>query len=387
VTTSVLAPLLWTLPWVGPPLIALARSLNSRSLDDVASDPPNPAPLVSVIIPARNEARNIERCVRSVLASTYPSLEVIVVDDHSTDATGSFARAIAAHDSRLVVIDAPDLPAGWFGKQWACATGARAARGQPPVFTDADTRHAPDLLSRAVNALHERDASLLSVAGHQEMHSFWERIIQPQMFALLSIRYGGTEHVSKARRPEDVIANGQFILVRRDAYEALGGHALVRDRVAEDMALGQEFFRSGRRVALVLALNQFSTHMYASLGELIEGWRKNIYAGGRHAALGGRMGRATFPVLLVALPIIGLVPPIVLLIAATGALASAWLVWSATVVAISLLFWAAIYRFMGESVLYALLYPLGLVMLLYIALGAVVRGQRVEWKDRTYIST
>lgn len=386
-TTSVLAPLLWTLPWVGPPLIALARSLNSRSLDDVASDPPNPAPLVSVIIPARNEARNIERCVRSVLASTYPSLEVIVVDDHSTDATGSFARAIAAHDSRLVVIDAPDLPAGWFGKQWACATGARAARGQLLVFTDADTRHAPDLLSRAVNALHERDASLLSVAGHQEMHSFWERIIQPQMFALLSIRYGGTEHVSKARRPEDVIANGQFILVRRDAYEALGGHALVRDRVAEDMALGQEFFRSGRRVALVLALNQFSTHMYASLGELIEGWRKNIYAGGRHAALGGRMGRATFPVLLVALPIIGLVPPIVLLIAATGALASAWLVWSATVVAISLLFWAAIYRFMGESVLYALLYPLGLVMLLYIALGAVVRGRRVEWKDRTYIST
>src|SRR6185437_14783611 len=119
------------------------------------------APLVSVIIPARNEARNIERCVRSVLASTYPSLEVIVVDDHSTDATGSIARAMAAHDSRLVVIDAPDLPAGWFGKQWACATGARAARGQLLVFTDADTRHAPDLLSRAVNALRDRDASLL----------------------------------------------------------------------------------------------------------------------------------------------------------------------------------------------------------------------------------
>jgi chlorobactene glucosyltransferase len=387
VATSVLAPLLWTLPWIGPPLVALVRSLNSRSLDDVPSDAPNHAPLVSVIIPARNEARNIDRCVRSVLASTYPSLEVIVVDDHSTDATSSITRAIAAGDSRLVVIDAPDLPAGWFGKQWACATGARAAKGELLVFTDADTRHAPDLLSRTVNALHDRDASLLSIAGDQEMHSFWERIIQPQMFALLSIRYGGTEHVSRARRPEDVIANGQFILVRRNAYESLGGHAVVRDRVAEDMALGQEFFRSGRRVALVLALRQFSTHMYASLRELIEGWRKNIYAGGRHAVIGGRAGRAVYPVLLLALPIVGLAPPIVLLIAATGALASAWLVWSASVVAVSLLFWAAIYRFMGESVFYALLYPLGLVMLFYIALGAVTRGQRVQWKDRTYMST
>jgi chlorobactene glucosyltransferase len=387
VATSVLAPLLWTLPWIGPPLVALVRSLNSRSLDDVPSDAPNHAPLVSVIIPARNEARNIDRCVRSVLASTYPSLEVIVVDDHSTDATSSITRAIAAGDSRLVVIDAPDLPAGWFGKQWACETGARAAKGELLVFTDADTRHAPDLLSRTVNALHDRDASLLSIAGDQEMHSFWERIIQPQMFALLSIRYGGTEHVSRARRPEDVIANGQFILVRRNAYESLGGHAVVRDRVAEDMALGQEFFRSGRRVALVLALRQFSTHMYASLRELIEGWRKNIYAGGRHAVIGGRAGRAVYPVLLLALPIVGLAPPIVLLIAATGALASAWLVWSASVVAVSLLFWAAIYRFMGESVFYALLYPLGLVMLFYIALGAVTRGQRVQWKDRTYMST
>jgi len=387
VTASLLAPLLWTLPWIVPPIVALFRSLNSRSLDDVPSIAPEGAPLVSVIVPARNEARNIERCVRSVLASTYPSLEVIVVNDHSTDATSAIARTIAPDDPRLSVVDAADLPSGWFGKQWACATGAAVAHGELLLFTDADTRHAPDLLSRAVNALRTRDASLLSIAGHQEMHSFWERIIQPQMFALLSIRYGGTEHVSNARRPEDVIANGQFILVQRDAYDALGGHALVSDRVAEDMALGQEFFRAGRRVVLVLALHQFSTHMYASLRELIEGWRKNIYAGGRHAALGGRAGRTLYPALLLAMPIVGLAPPIALVISATGALTQGWLIWSASVVGISLLFWAAIYRFMGESVLYALLYPLGLATLLYIAIGAVIRGQRVQWKDRTYVST
>jgi chlorobactene glucosyltransferase len=383
---SATAPILWTLPWIVPPAVALVRSRNSRSLDNVSADAPDPPPVVSVIIPARNERRNVERCVRSVLATHYPSLEVIVVNDHSTDETGAIARAIARDDERLVVIDAPDLPDGWFGKQWACATGARVARGELLLFTDADTRHEPDLLPRAVNALRDRGASLLSIAGNQEMHGFWERIVQPQMFALLSIRYGGTEHVSNARRAEDVIANGQFILVRRDAYDAVGGHATVRDRVAEDMALGQELFRIGRRVVLMLALRQLSTHMYASLREVVDGWRKNIYAGGRHAALGGRAGRTVYPALLLAIPVVGLAPPVSLLLAATGALSGAWLVWSAVVVAISLLFWAAIYRFMSEPIAYALLYPLGLATLLYIAAGAVFRGQRVEWKDRTYVA-
>jgi chlorobactene glucosyltransferase len=380
------APILWTLPWIIPPVVALIRSRHSRSLDDVSIEAPIPAPRVSVIIPARNEARNIDRCVRSILGTQYLSIEVIVVNDHSTDATADIARTIAAEDPRLVVIDAPDLPDGWFGKQWACATGARAARGELLLFTDADTRHAPDLLPRAVNALHVRNAALLSIAGHQEMHTFWERIVQPQMFALLSIRYGGTEHVSNAKRAEDVIANGQFVLVRRDAYDSVGGHGVVRDRVAEDLALAQEFFRSGQRVMLMLALQQFSTRMYASLREVVDGWRKNIYAGGRHAALGGRVGRRMYPALLLAIPIIGLAPPIALFVASLGALSAGWLVWSATVVAVSLLFWAAIYRFMGESMAYALLYPLGLAMLLYIAAGAVFRGQRVEWKDRAYTS-
>jgi len=384
---SAVAPVLWTAPWVVPPIVALVRSLNSRSLDDVPAVPPIPAPLVSVIIPARNEQRNIDRCVRSVLATRYPALEVIVVDDHSTDATGAIARAIARDDARLMVVDAPDLPDGWFGKQWACATGARVAHGGLLLFTDADTLHTPDLLSRAVNALRDRDAALLSLAGHQEMHSFWERIVQPQMFALLSIRYGGTEHVSHARRAEDVIANGQFILMRRDAYDAIGGHAAVRDRVAEDMALAQEFFRAGKRIVLFLALHQFSTHMYASLREVIDGWRKNIYAGGRHAALGGRAGRVAYPAVLIALPLAGLAPPVILLLAAAGALSSAWLLWSAIVVGASLVFWAATYRFMSESPAYALLYPLGLATVLYIAAGAIARGKRVEWKNRTYVST
>jgi chlorobactene glucosyltransferase len=376
-----------SLPWTLPPFVAAARARHSRSLDDVSADAADDAPFVSIIVPARNERRNIERCARSILSSQYPHFEVIVVDDHSTDGTGEIARAIAGQDPRLRVVDAAPLPPGWFGKQWACTNGARAARGEILLFTDADTWHAGDLLPRAMNLLLERNADLLTLGGHQEMHSFWERVIQPQMFGLLALRYGGTEEVSNARKPEAAIANGQFILVRRETYDAMGGHEHVRDRVAEDLSMAQEWVRAGRRIVMVLAIKQFSTHMYASLGELVSGWRKNIFAGGRTAAMGGRVGRTLFPIVLLAVPILGLLPIVALVLSALGVLSTSWLVWSALSVAASLVFWGAIYHFMGEAAVSGVLYPLGLVMLFYIALGAIARGRRVEWKNREYLSS
>jgi chlorobactene glucosyltransferase len=336
-------------------------------------------------VPARNERRNIERCLQSVLSTRYPSIEVIVVDDHSSDGTGDVARAIAANDSRVRVIDAPPLATGWFGKQWACATGARVARGELLLFTDADTRHEPDLLPRVVNAL-SNGTDFVTVAGRQEMHSFWERVIQPQVFGMIAMRYGGTENVSNAKRAEDVIANGQFILVRRAAYDAVGGHEVVRDRVAEDLALAQEFYRAGKRILMLIAVHQFSTHMYASLAELVAGWRKNMYAGGRGAVVGGKAGQRLFPFALLAVPLASLVPPIVLVLALAGVLSVSWLVWSAIAVGVALGFWLTIYQFLRQPLWYALIYPLGSAVLLYIAAGSVRRGSNVEWKDRTYVS-
>lgn len=380
------APLLWTLPWIAPPFVVTIRALDSRSLGDVSATIAADAPLVSVIIPARNESRNIERCARSVLSTTYPNVEVIIVDDHSTDDTGSIARRVAATDTRLRVVPAPDLPAGWFGKQWACATGAREARGSLLCFTDADTTHAPDLLPRTVNALIDRRADLLTVAGHQEMRGFWERIIQPQLFALLSVRYGGTEHVSRAKRPTDAIANGQYILARRDTYDAMHGHELVRDLVAEDMAMAQEWVRAGRRIALLNGVDQLSTHMYSGYRELVKGWRKNIYAGGRHAALGGRVGRAIYPIILPVIPLFALAPTIVLLLCALGVAGGGWLVWSSIVFTVTCVYWGLLYFWLRQPVWYALLHPLGAGVLFIIAAGAVRRGRRVEWKAREYVA-
>jgi chlorobactene glucosyltransferase len=374
------------LPWIVAPLVVWWRARDSRSLDDTPAEPPADPPLVSVVVPARDEARNVERCVRSVLATTYPRVEVVVVDDHSSDGTGEIARALAAGEPRLRVLDNPPLPAGWFGKQWACRTGALAARGDVLLFADADTTHAPDLVGRLVNELRARGGGLLSVVGRQELGSFWERVVQPHVLAVILGRYGGTERVSRARRPVDKIANGQCLALDRATYDAVGGHAAVRDVVVEDLKLAQRVCAAGRPVTLVAGERQLSTRMYTSLAELVRGWRKNVYAGGREAMPLGAFGRLLFPFLLLLPPLMGLVPPLALLAGLTGAVSPHWLRAAAVATASTLLFWIAVYRRSGLSPLYALASPLGSAVLLYISLHAILRGRRVEWRGREYVS-
>ncbi|PYO50704.1 MAG: glycosyl hydrolase, partial [Gemmatimonadetes bacterium] len=277
---SLIAPLLWSTPWIIPPLITYIRLRHSRSLDDESGSIPENPPLVTVIVPARNEAHNIARCVTSILSTNYPQLEVLVVDDSSSDGTADIARKAAASDRRLRVVRNAPLPDGWFGKQWACATGAKVAHGEILQFTDADTVHAPDLVTRSVNAMRRTAADLFSVAGRQELGGFWEKLVQPQMFTVLSMRYGGTESVNQSPRVGNKIANGQCIFVRRASYDAIGGHGSVRSSVAEDLLLAQRFFAARKRVVLMLGVKQLSTRMYASLSEIVTGWRKNAFAGG-----------------------------------------------------------------------------------------------------------
>lgn len=378
------APLLFAAPWILGPITTIVRARFSRSLDEESAEPPPEPPLVSLVIPARNEAHNIRRCVESALASSYPRLEVIVVDDHSADETGAIVTELARRDARLRVITPPALPPGWFGKQWACATGARVARGEVLGFMDADTSQAADLVTRVVNAMRARDTDLLSVAGTQELGGFWERMIQPQIFAVMLQRFGGTEIVNRSRSVSQKIANGQCLWMRRESYDALDGHAAVKHEVAEDLALAQYWFRAGRTVTLVLGLDQLSTRMYTSLRELIEGWGKNIYAGGRKAMPLGALGRAIFPLLLMTPGLFGVVPPLVLVLALLGVGGPAVLTWAAIATGANLVWWLLVYSWLRLSPLYAVLHPLGAAMLLYIALGAIARGRRVRWKEREY---
>lgn len=376
------------------------RFRDTRSLDEYPASPPPGSPLVSVIIPARDEARNIERCLRSVLATGYPAVEVIVVDDHSGDGTGDIARRIAAEDAavraegtapgeaveRVRVIAAPDLPAGWFGKQWACHTGYRAARGTLLCFTDADTRHGPELLGRSVNALVARDAGLFSVAGQQEMGSFWERVVQPMVFALLLARYGGLETMSRSTEPRNKIANGQFLLLRRGDYERAGGHEAVRDHVAEDLRLAQLFTELGMRAHLVLGRDHLSTRMYTSLGELRRGWGKNVYAAGRDAFPLGPFTRRLFPFIFPLPALMPALPAFVFGLAAVGVLGEGAWWFGALSLGANLLFWGGVYTFSRLNPLWALLHPLGSLVFGAICAEAAWNGSRVEWKGRRYES-
>ena len=382
-----LPAILGSLPWILPPLITWLRLRNSRSLDDVSDAPPANPPLVTVIVPARNEARNIGRCVTSILATTYPNIELIVVDDSSTDNTSDIARKAANADPRLTIVRNEPLPDAWFGKQWACAMGARLARGAVLQFTDADTVHAPDLVTRSINAMVRTDADLFSIAGRQELGGFWEKVIQPQVFTILSMRYGGTESVNQSTAVSNKIANGQCIFVKRESYEAIGGHASVKSSVAEDLMLAQCFFAARKRVVLMLGVDQLSTRMYASLREIIGGWRKNVFAGGLDSVPFGRVGRTLLPLALLLPPMMELLPVLALLLAALGMPTGAGLLlWAAISTTATLLWWLAVYITVKENPLYALAYPLGALILLYIFITAVIRGRRVSWKGRTYIS-
>jgi chlorobactene glucosyltransferase len=384
--TDTTVALLAALPWIVTPIVTAIRVLGSKSLDDESAAPPENPPLVSVVIPARNEGRNIERCLRSVLSNDYPRFEVVVVNDGSTDATGDIAQSIAATDNRARVIETEGLPEGWFGKQWACETGARATSGEIILFADADTTQSSDLITRSVNAMLRRNADLFSVLGRQELGTFWERLIQPQIFTIMSVRYGGTESITRSRFVKDKIANGQCLFVRRSTYEEFGGHSLVKSHVADDMMLAQRYFARGRRVVLEEGIHQLSTRMYTSLGELVRGWGKNVFAGGRDSVPFGTFGRLLFPLLLLSGPMFNFVPALVLIASLVVPVSSALLLWAAVAEVAMLVWWIYLYASIGESVFYSLLSPFGALMVFYIFLRAALRGQRVMWKGRQYVS-
>ncbi len=375
---ALLTELLPALPWVVP-FASLPRLANNRP--SISEAPAVTGTLVSVIIPARNEADTIETVVRSVLASTYRPLELLVVDDRSTDGTAAIVERLAAEDERVRLVPGEPLPDGWYGKPWACLQGYRAATGDLLLFTDADTRHEPELLSRAVGALQSRPADLVTVAPHQLCVTFWERVVMPQIWLLLGLRYH-PDRVNRATRERDVIANGQFILVPRDSYEAVGTHEVVRGEVAEDLALAQAFHRAGKRIHFAFAERLMETRMYRSLPELVEGWSKNMYLGGRRSFPDEPLLRALVPVMLVTAFGFWLVPPAALAILGTeSALGPA----AAVATVLSAIFWMLISYGMRIPPWYGLLYPLGALTAACIGARSAWRGQRkVEWRGRAY---
>jgi len=346
---------------------------------------PHRGPFVSVIVPARNEAKSIERCVRSLCASEYAGgFEVIVVDDRSSDGTGSLARGLKpGRAESLRVLEGSELPSEWTGKPWACHQGLQAARGDLLLFTDADTWHAPELLGLAVAAMEEDGADLLTLAGRQETGSFWERLLQPSFFFLFAQAYPDTSRPFQQHRWQRSLANGQFILVRRNAYSGVGGHRAISAAVVEDLRLAQLMTRAGCTVVFRGAREVFATRMYRSLGEIFWGWSKNVAVAAR-LAVGNARAATLLPVVLVLFPAALLAPAVVL---AAGLLVGAeapWILWAGMAALANMAMAAAATWRMGVSPLYALLQPLAALITWCVLVHSTVRGSRVRWKGRAY---
>lgn len=260
------------------------------SLRPAAPPPAADAPLVSILVPARNEALNIGTCARSLLAQDYPNFELLVLDDHSTDGTGEILRTIGGP---LRVVASAPLPAGWTGKGWACHQLAAQARGEFLFFTDADTAHAPGTVSAAVAYAHRNRADLVSAWPALLTVTWSERLIIPMIVLLGMGMYPHwllrflQNHPHLAARVPAVArrilgaANGQFMFFTRAAYDRIGGHAAAHDHLVEDVALGRAVTaRMGEGMRLFNCDSlQFSTvRMYRSFAETWEGFTKNLRA-------------------------------------------------------------------------------------------------------------
>jgi chlorobactene glucosyltransferase len=362
---------------------------NQYQLDIVVNPvhPPEDAPLISVCVPARNEERNIERCVEALLLQTYPNFEIIVLEDRSTDTTPEILSRLSATDSRIKIISGSDLPQGWAGKPHALTQAAAAAHGEWLCFVDADTFVMPDALAAVYAKAIETNADLFTIMTRQIMLTFWERTVLPLVMLALSVGFSPRK-VNDPKR-KDAIANGQFIFIKRDVYEAVGGHEAIKGSIVEDKDMAVLVKGKGYRLVVADGRQVASTRMYTSLSEMWEGWTKNIYLGlrdDRGLLLLGVFGAFlafTAALLLPAWVIWGLV-----LTAASSGLEGIAVLIEAVLLWGYLLFWRVLAsRGMCIPSWYALTTPLGaglFAAMMITSAWNVLSGVGVTWKGRTY---
>ena len=365
-----------TLFWLG-----VARRVGSSRADTrYRLGPEGPVaatlPRLHVVIPARNEARNIGDCLRSVGASDHPALRVWVVDDDSTDGTGELA---ALGGATGIQGEGGPLPAGWKGKPRAL----ERARSHLPtdaewiVFLDADVRLHPHALSRLHTYALAEEVDFLSGFGRLVMGSFWEHVIQPSVGGLI-IAGNDLAVVNDPARKDKVIANGQLILVRAAAHAVVGGHTAVKDDILDDVGLARAFTAHGFRVRILFLRELFSCRMYTGFTELWLGWTKNLFPGMEF--------RRSAVVAVVALVLTEFVAPYIVFGCALGR--GEWTL-AACAGALLLLMHAVrgwMDRIFGQPLLYGLFQPVGALLLVGLVLDSVRRtrtGTRL-WKGRTY---
>jgi chlorobactene glucosyltransferase len=378
-----------SLAWLAIVAWLIGRAVNQRGLlphlsraSPLAAEN---APRVTVIVPARNEADNIGRCLYSLLKQDYPAqqLNVIVVDDGSADDTAAIVRRIAADHPELSLVPSPPLPSRWTGKSHACWIGARSAAPETEwlCFIDADVWGESALLSSAMCTALARRLDLLSLAPRQHLQSFAERLILPCGLILLSFVQDLRQ--AQAHSSAQVTATGQFMLVRRTAYDAVGGHAAVSCEICEDLEFARRLKQSGHVVLLMDGEDTVATRMYTGWRTLWPGLAKNLID-----TLGGRTATLVIAAIAVTLAWAAVAIPVQDAAACLKHIPDAWAALIPALLASAAAFGLhiAAARHFRIPFYYGLLFPLGYTMGAVMALDSVRRRLlgRVSWKGRIY---
>jgi chlorobactene glucosyltransferase len=361
-------------------LFTLNLFFNFRALKKPRADsrPPESVPLISVMVPARDEEANIETCLKSLQAQDYPNFEILVLDDHSSDNTVAIVRRMAAEDSRIRLFHSQPLPEGWAGKPFACYQLAQRARGSWFLFVDADTIHAPHMLRSVLALAVESKSGMLSGFPRQLANSLPQKIAIPVLyFVIMSWLPLWWLHRSKTPRPS--LAIGQFLLFPREDYWKIGGHRAVKSRIIEDVWLGVEINRSGSRHIAVDLSPVVACNMYHDVGAMWDGFVRWMYS---VAGLS-----RVFLALLIAAGYFFFLAPFYWLWHELFVLYTGWgTIIVFQVVVIFGMRWLVDSRF-KEPVVSAFLHPLGFSFLILTGLYAGSRqvvGAGVRWKNRLY---
>ena len=363
-------------------IFMLNLTLNLRGLKTLRRNDkvPEPAPLISVLIPARDEEGNIATCLDSLQKQDYPNFEILVLDDNSSDNTATIVEQVVAKDVRIQLLKGAPLPEDWAGKPFACYQLAKQARGSWLLFVDADTTHAPHMLRSTLAQALRLNSSLLSGFPRQLATSLPQKIAVPVLYFII-LSWLPLWWLQRSREPKPSLAIGQFLLFPREEYWRIGGHEAVKSRILEDVWLGVEISRSGGRQVAVDLSPAVSCNMYHNVGAMLEGFIKWVYSvlALSPPALAVMIAAAYFFFLL---PFYSLWRELFVVVAPSGLR----VVIISQVAMILLMRWLVDNRF-KEPFVSIFLHPVGLSFLFLASFCAVFRraaGAGVRWKERLY---
>jgi hypothetical protein len=344
---------------------------------------PSDAPLVSILVPARNEAtRILDRAVRSMAAQDYPSVEVIVVDDRSTDATFSILERIVRDEPRVRAVRGAALPPGWAGKPWALEQAKREARGRWLLATDADVVFAPEAVRAAMTVAFRGRFDAVSLIPDVGTGSFWTRVVMPVAAWMIAL----VLPIDKSNDPSSDVALGcgGFFLMRREAHDKTGGYEQIRDEVVDDVATARGLKSCGLRLRVEAGQELLFTPMYDTLGELWQGFSKNAFAGADHR-LWVVVRNSIANVAATILPMLLAAAGLWLWLGAGVAAAAPLAIASVAAYVAMVLAFVPVYRALGESALYAPLAGVANFVMVLVLLNSTWRalsGRGIEWRGQ-----